>query len=169
MKDPLLLFCLAVCFLSVVGCGGDFEIVPVGGTVTMDGKPLEGVEVVFAPAETDQSSTVGPVSIGVTDSQGRYQLKTIQGQNGAVKTEHRVSVTFTATDEGAIGAKLDELVAADRSMPEEQFLRLERKIREEMTNRKQVVIPKQYNRETTLRFNVEGPTTNADFDLKSSK
>jgi len=84
--------------ILTAGCGGDqYEMAPVPGpgTVTYDGEPLAGAEVVFAPMESDDEMRVGPVSIGVTDSDETYTLKTLKGVEGAVVTNHRVSVGFS--------------------------------------------------------------------------
>lgn len=43
-------------------------LAPVSGTITMDGQPLAGVEVVFM-------SPTGHPSIGATDEHGRYSLR----------------------------------------------------------------------------------------------
>jgi len=52
------------------------EIAPVSGTVTMDGRPLEGVSVVF-------ESERGVLSFGNTDADGRYKLSYIRSAKGA--------------------------------------------------------------------------------------
>jgi len=52
------------------GCGGSAEVPALGqvtGTVTLDGDPLVGVNVVFKPAE-------GRAATGLTDAEGKYTL-----------------------------------------------------------------------------------------------
>lgn len=151
--------------LFLAGCGsGEFKIVAVSGTITMNGKPLKGAEVVFAPMEIKDVIDVGPISIGKTDSEGKFTLKTVKGVNGAVVTKHRVSVSFGEVDEAAIAAKVDEAIAKDRNMSEDQVMALERKARRALTSRKS--IPESYNTKTKLRFEVEEATEAANFDLK---
>jgi hypothetical protein len=77
----------AVALLS--GCGKPPPpIVPAGGVVRLDGKPLNSVEVVFVPLIDH-----GPeyVARGVTDEEGRFSLR-CKGQRGACACEHRVMV-----------------------------------------------------------------------------
>lgn len=73
--------------LGAVGCGPSRTGVPplaqVTGTVTIDGRPLPGVGVVF-------TSESGHSSFGKTDSNGRYQLGFVRGLKGAVVGPSRV-------------------------------------------------------------------------------
>ncbi|MDA7994250.1 MAG: carboxypeptidase-like regulatory domain-containing protein, partial [Pirellulales bacterium] len=62
--------CVAAAFTGS-GCSNNPanypEVADVVGTVTLDGKPLEGASITFAPQSGRSSS-------GVTDSSGRYSL-----------------------------------------------------------------------------------------------
>lgn len=71
--------------LVILGCGEDAPapkvastLVPVEGTVTLKGEPVEGAMVIFNP-----SSTGGFVAQGYTDSKGHYTAETSSG--GEVK------------------------------------------------------------------------------------
>ncbi|QEL13667.1 DUF4198 domain-containing protein [Limnoglobus roseus] len=81
-----------MCLLAAAaGCGG--SAANVSGVVTLDGKPLEGAAVTFAP-QGDKDS-VGS-SYGKTDAQGRYTLKTVVGDKpGAAVGKHKVSISLT--------------------------------------------------------------------------
>lgn len=152
--------------LLLAGCGGsEFEMVSVSGTITLDGEPLEGAEVVFAPMEIKKQAIVGPASIGLTDANGKYSLKTTKGVEGAMVTNHTVAVSFGEIDEAAISAAVDKVVEANLSMPEAQVKALERKTRREMSPKKK--IPESYNRKSILKIEITEPTQDADFDLKS--
>ena len=131
----------------------------------MDGEPLEGAEVVFAPMEIENQAKVGPASVGMTDSNGVFTLKTIRGTNGAVATNHKVSVSFGELDEAAVAAKVDEVYQKNRNMSESEFMNLERKIRRSMKNPKS--IPETYNRKTILKMEIQGATEKANFALLS--
>lgn len=64
--------------LMFTGCGGA-DHPPLGyvsGTVTMDGEPLEGLLVLFKPAD-------GRAASGVTDGEGKYSLEYTYGVAGA--------------------------------------------------------------------------------------
>ncbi|RMG39220.1 MAG: hypothetical protein D6725_05605 [Planctomycetota bacterium] len=63
-----------------LGCGGgsdsaNVETVPVQGTVTLDGKPLEGATVTFVPVNEGQ----GLPATGTTDEEGRFTLTAMGG------------------------------------------------------------------------------------------
>ena len=79
----------------LVGCGGRAADAPVmgrvSGVVTLDGNPVAGATVEFAP--DNERKTKGPKSSGVTDAQGKYTLSGPGGQTGAVVGFHKVTVT----------------------------------------------------------------------------
>lgn len=79
-----------VAMVAFVGCGGgvDSGAVPVSGVVTLDGSPLEGATVTFAPA-----SAGGKAASGVTDATGKYQLTTLNPNDGALPGSYNVGVT----------------------------------------------------------------------------
>ena len=148
------------------GCSdGQFPLASISGTVTFDGEPLEGAEVVFAPMERDGVIEVGPVSVGHTDQEGRFTLKTVKGQQGAVVTKHFVSVGFGQVDEAMVEAKVEAIREKNLDMTERKAEALRRKVRKSMMVENS--IPESYNKKTQLRFVVQGPTDDANFDLKS--
>ena len=65
----------------------------------MDGKPVPAVTVVFTPVGTPSAPTPGPYSIGVTDKQGNYTLRTRRDDEGAVPGPHRVGIEYANEDE----------------------------------------------------------------------
>jgi hypothetical protein len=69
-------------------CGQTWNLVPVEGTVTKNGRPLANIEVVFL-ADSD-AGTHGPRASGTTDESGHYRLRTDSGEDGAVMGKHRV-------------------------------------------------------------------------------
>lgn len=165
MKNVLLLL---VVFLS--GCGGsEFSLVPVSGTVTFDGQPLEGAEVVFAPMASQDEINVGPVSVAQTDASGQFALATAKGEAGAVVTKHRVSIGFKGINQTEVSRKVEEAYSKNRSMSEREINALERKIRQSMKRelKGQIDVPKSYNKRSRLTFDVTGPMENADFALNS--
>jgi hypothetical protein len=66
------------------------QFAPVEGTVTMAGKPLANVIVVFWG--DPESGANMPLSSGCTDAAGHYRLHTDQGDDGAVVGRHRVCI-----------------------------------------------------------------------------
>ena len=80
-------------FVALNGCGSD-NVVPVSGRVTLDNKPLDGVSLTFVPrAESTDGLNVGPGSMGKTDAEGRFTLKTVDGRDGAVIAKHVVRIS----------------------------------------------------------------------------
>jgi len=91
VKSHLLLFaCLSAFFAT--GCAG--EIVPVSGRVTENGKPLPDAVVTFQPRGDRKSrEPAASGSVGRTDSQGRYRLRTVSPERaGALVGDHSVTI-----------------------------------------------------------------------------
>jgi hypothetical protein len=86
--------------LPAAGCRGRdpnlAPLVPAGGTVTLDGKPLAAAQVTFIPA----GSTKGNGASGQTDQAGRYQLESNHGR-GAVAGQYRVTIAKLVMPDGS--------------------------------------------------------------------
>jgi hypothetical protein len=73
----------------LTGCGkGGLHLAPVSGFVSVDGKPVADVGVMFSPLD----SKAGPPAVGTTDDSGRFTLVTAN-REGAVVGEHRVAIS----------------------------------------------------------------------------
>lgn len=87
---------------SAVGCTPSTSaVVPVSGTVTLDGQPLAGATLCFQPITgKGAAADAGIGSFGKTDEQGRYSLRLIDpDQPGALVGKHLVTVsTAVAAD-----------------------------------------------------------------------
>ena len=88
MNPKQLLLPLIACFLTsvVIGCGGAAPLVPVEGTVTLDGDPLVDAKVVFLPEQ-------GRPSSARTDESGRYRIMYTREVRGALIGRHKVQIT----------------------------------------------------------------------------
>ncbi|SIN85988.1 hypothetical protein SAMN05444166_1309 [Singulisphaera sp. GP187] len=74
----------------IAGCGGSGpRLVSVKGTVTLDGKPLEGAVIAFHP---DPSNKDGQPGEDITGESGNYMVST-KGRFGLVPGKYHVSVT----------------------------------------------------------------------------
>lgn len=82
-RESLVGLTLAV-IVFLTGCGGS-GVRPVSGVVTYQGKPVEGAQVMFTPAD-------GRPAQGTTDANGRYQLTTDKIGDGAKVGTHQVTV-----------------------------------------------------------------------------
>lgn len=92
---------LAAC--TFPGCGYDPEageeaapdyekVVPVTGTVTINGEPVPGVVVTFLPPKWS-------AGYGETDARGRYTLRTA-GRPGALPGDYKVSLSYLVSPDG---------------------------------------------------------------------
>lgn len=72
-----------------IGCGGEEGIpgvVPVTGTVTHQGQPVEGAQIAFGPEGE------GRAAAGKTDAGGRFQLTTLRMDDGALPGKYKVTI-----------------------------------------------------------------------------
>jgi hypothetical protein len=94
----------AALLVAAAGCAGGKKTAPVRGAVTLDGKPVSLVSVVFLPQREG-----GMMAQGVTNKDGDFELTTYKPNDGALPGEYRVVVT-----------KIDEVPPADlRDLPAE--------------------------------------------------
>jgi hypothetical protein len=133
---------LTALVLAALGCGRPYQLAPVSGKVTLDGRPLPGAWVHFAPVATEANLAPGPTSHGRTDAEGRFTVRVSPEEGGAAVGRSRVFITTLG--EGPADQP-DAGVPAPRDR-----------------------VPRKYNQETTLVFEVPaGGTDQADFDLTS--
>jgi hypothetical protein len=77
------------------GCGRR-EFAAVEGTVTLDGKPLGGVEVVFLP--DPEKGNLGNRASAYTDENGHYRLRCQRDKrDGTILGPHRVCIRDLVT------------------------------------------------------------------------
>jgi hypothetical protein len=93
---------VAALLVFAVGCGGGRDsslpdLVPVSGTVTLDGKPLAGAIVTFLPV----GATKGRSCYGVTGADGRYELMENEKSKGAPVGEFSVLVNKWVMPDGS--------------------------------------------------------------------
>jgi hypothetical protein len=88
---------LVACVLAIAGCGGssDFELAPVSGVVTLDGQPVPYTHITFVPQGSAGNANPGPGSTAICDDTGKFQLKTVRGDDGAVVGKHSVQISST--------------------------------------------------------------------------
>ena len=84
------------------GCGGGRDpslpdLMPVSGTVTLDGEPLANALITFLPV----GSTRGQSCYGVTDPSGRYELMENERVKGAPEGEFSVLVNKWVMPDGS--------------------------------------------------------------------
>lgn len=106
------------------GCGGaaSKDLTDVAGTVTLDGQPAGNLEMRFIP----EGDTKGNGGLAITDAQGRYEAKTVQGDKGLFPGKYRVVIsrrlnpdgTPPKPDEPPIESKARETLPPHYSSPE---------------------------------------------------
>jgi hypothetical protein len=78
-----------ICFC--LGCDKQIPVAEVEGVVTLNGKPLDKIQVEFWPLSE------GTRSFGTTDTQGKFKLMTDDGlRNGATIGKHKVVLHDTS-------------------------------------------------------------------------
>ncbi len=129
----------------VAGCGSsaEYELAPVSGVVMLDGKPVPYTRVIFIPQGTPGQVNPGPGSTAACDDAGKFQLKTVRGEDGAVVGKHAIQISSTGPPRSTSGD-------TDAGPPSKE------------------VFPPEFNASSTLTFEVPaGGTTAADFKLTS--
>lgn len=74
----------------LTGCPTRHEFAAVEGVVTLDGVPLDDIEVVFLPEPG--AARAGPRSTCITDASGVFRMRTDAGKDGAVVGACRVTL-----------------------------------------------------------------------------
>jgi hypothetical protein len=90
-KWPVRQMCYGMLFLLAVGCSQSGpKLAPVQARVTLDGRPLNTVDVVFQPRDGGRPGTAR------TDADGHYELTYKRGSMGARVGEHTVRIGYTS-------------------------------------------------------------------------
>jgi hypothetical protein len=110
-------------FLAALGgCrnSGLPEVIPVTGSVTFQGKPLEGAAVTFFTNEGNLAT--GELAFGTTDAQGRFRLRSQAGRaealDGAAAGEHRVTISKLIPPQGMTEAAYQQKLDAEKEAGE---------------------------------------------------
>ena len=81
--------------VAMVGCGTEKNLegtMAAGGVVTKAGAPLAGATVTFNPVSADTRA-----ASAVTDDQGKFELTTLKGGDGAMAGDYKVTIVKTET------------------------------------------------------------------------
>src|SRR6476620_5404429 len=89
LQMPHLWLMLLICVAAGCVRSGP-EVAPVKGRVTLDGRPLATVDIVFQPMDGK------PPSTSRTDEDGHYELLYKRGVVGALVGQHTVRIDFTS-------------------------------------------------------------------------
>jgi hypothetical protein len=135
--------------LLAVGCGGENPnlpaLVPVSGTVTLDGKPLGGAMLSFAPV----GDTRGNGAEGYTEPDGTFKLSSPPRGEGAAVGQYQVIIRKLVMPDGSDFPRNSDVAPMD-------------------SEAKETLSPKYSDAEqTTLTANVPEGGGIINFDLKS--
>ncbi len=149
---------LAFAILTATGCNATNEIdyskvnlISVGGSVMLDGKPLASAVITFEDPET------GNFSFARTDASGNYTLQFDSQAKGVLPGKKLVRVSTVRSFPGLDGEDGDE---EGESSGEEGSEGSD-------SGRKTEAVPSCYNKDTKLTAEVTESATSFDFDLKS--
>jgi hypothetical protein len=85
--------CVFIAVATNLGCSrSPYELTPVTGKITVDGKPLSQAKVMFAPVEIGESINPGKPAFGLLEDDGSFTLTTYERNDGAIVGEHWVSI-----------------------------------------------------------------------------
>jgi hypothetical protein len=117
----------------LAGCSGSGPaIVPVSGTVTLDGVPVAEANVMFAPVAG------GRPAEGRTDAAGKFSLSTEKPNDGAMEGDYEVTVTGVRT----VGAVANpDGTSGDISQVREEWFLPQKYARRDSSGLTQKVIP----------------------------
>ncbi len=116
----------------------------VTGTITLDGKPLSGIAVVFQPDS-------GRPARGMTDAEGKYELTYVRQTKGTKVGPNRVEIAPSEDGEP------EESVSSDE----------EGKSATKRPNSGKPTIPARYNVRSELKADVKAGMNTLDFKLES--
>ncbi len=128
------------CSQQVGPVGEVIDVVNASGTVTYQGKPLEGFTVTFMPVSGERPAS------GISDATGHFKMGTNDAGDGAVSGSNKVAVTWAGP------AVFDDLSVSPIDNPEEM-------------PKPSVEIPANYANPETSGIVIEVPASGAD-DLK---
>ncbi len=149
---------LAVLLIAVAGCGGE-KLYPVTGTVTVDGKPAEGLQVIFAADEGGLTGT------GLTDAAGKYSIVTMKGK-GLPAGTYRVSIAKAQAMSNDSQGEEEYISSSDPAYEAQAAGDLS--AYQEAERQKKDEIPAKYNTNTILTATVAEVEENViDFNLST--
>lgn len=139
---------LSLVALNLSGCGASSDQPQLGqvtGTITLDGEPLKGIEVVFYPDN-------GRPARGKTDSHGNYELTYIRQTLGTKLGHNRVEIAPSEEGEEDSDAGDNSEKSGDADSP---------------PKRGRIKIPARYNTKSELEADVMPDENVFDFRLES--
>tara|TARA_R110002111_G_scaffold256979_2_gene324604 strand:- start:90441 stop:90935 length:495 start_codon:yes stop_codon:yes gene_type:complete len=150
----------AGCLMTASGCGSSAtepeilsKLVPVTGSVSLDGAPVAGVLVTYLP---EANSPGAEMAFGFTDETGKYNLQTqVTGYSpeksqGAVPANYRVYITKLVMPDGSpLAGEISDAEAEEKGARQ--------------------LLPPKYSSPTATKLTATVNPTDTNIDLKLSK
>jgi len=159
-----LIVLLVLTLVPVAGCGNGSNLVPISGTVSVDGKPVSNGKIVFHPVNGERSGS-GPIR-----KDGSYVVSYLEMGDGLPPGQYKVSIVSDKNN-GEPSAPVLVVPSDPLDPANDGFLPVESEesLRYDSTNIH--VVPREYNRvETTPLIQVIGDEDGEksfDFDIPS--
>jgi hypothetical protein len=141
---------MALLVVASPGCGDGVKLVPVAGTVTLDGKPLEGATLSFIPIEGNAVSTAGT---DITGPEGNFQM-TFKGRAGLAPGKYRVLVSKTEEIAPPNGREIHPVFA--KAKFERQLMGLTKETIPPQNFDQEIEVPEDGARDFALDFKSKG-------------
>lgn len=109
---------------ALAGCGKSdviYEVVPVAGKITFDGKPPQGAVVMLTPVSPPEDDAVAPQ--GGVQADGSYKITSYTSGDGAPPGEYVVTVSWYKMDE-KLGGPGPNVVPAEFTDPAKSKLKV---------------------------------------------
>jgi hypothetical protein len=94
------MFFVLICLPLLVGCGGKPTLHAVTGKVTFKGKPIEGCKVILFPDVDTVDPDKHGFGSGITDKEGKYEIKHPQGETGIRSGKYKVAFLYLVDSKG---------------------------------------------------------------------
>jgi len=97
-KKASLSFLVALAAAVLSGCDSGPKLVTVTGTVTLDGKPLEGANIAFVPDQSNAAITPGT---DLTGASGNYKIM-YNNRTGVAPGKYKVAISKLEVKPGVV-------------------------------------------------------------------
>ena len=107
---------LALVLVATTGCSAEPPLVPVTGSVKVDGQLAEGVQVSFWPADGADNKSRNRFALGMTGKDGRFEARSMS-EKGVEEGEYKVTFTRTVADGKVVTDLRKKPAHARQSLP----------------------------------------------------
>jgi hypothetical protein len=88
---------MALTIVAAAGCSREPDLIPVTGSVKVDGQLTEGVQVSFWPADDAGKQSRNRYAVGMSGRDGRFEVRSVS-EKGIEAGEYKVTFTRSVVD-----------------------------------------------------------------------